>query len=99
MSLGYKGHNPKRDTNEPAIRAVLHQAKTQTWQLSDEGVPDLLCLTGHVLWLMEVKAAKGILTPAQMKFRDSMIAANAGYYVVTSPDEAMDALRMELARR
>ena len=96
---GLNRYDPKRDGNEPAIRAVLRKAHVQTWQLSGEGIPDLLCLVGHHLFLMEVKAAKSApLTEPQKLFRDIMIHANAGYYVVWDADGALDALRLELAR-
>lgn len=88
-----------RDSNEPAIRAVLHKAGVQTFNPTAKGFPDLVCLTGHVLWLMEIKSAKGVLTKEQAAFRDTMMRANSGYYVVRDPDQALDALKMELARR
>lgn len=96
---GGPGHSNRRDANEPAIRAVLHKTGVQTWQISGEGIPDLLCLSGHTLFLMEIKAKHGTLTPPQEKFQESMRRANAGYYVVHDVDEALEAVRMELARR
>ena len=91
--------NPRRDSNEAAIRAVLHKAAVITWPLSGEGIPDLLCLTGHHIFLMEIKRdSKALLTPAQIEFRDVMVHHNAGYYVVWDADTALMALRDEMAR-
>ena len=89
----------KRDEHEPAIRAVLRKANVKTYPISGEGIPDLLCVSGSVLFLIEVKGKGGVLTKAQEVFHAEMRHANAGCYVVHDADEAMQAYRSELARR
>lgn len=90
----------KRDANEPAIVAVLGKVGTQTWPVSGEGIPDLICLTGHHIWLLEIKSRRGILTKPQEKFQAEMHRACAPYYVVHDADEALAAreLMLKLAR-
>ena len=91
--------NPRRDSTEKAIRAVLHKTGVKTWALSGEGIPDLLCLIGHRLILLEIKRdSKAPLTKPQLEFQAIMKHHNAAYYVVWDPDTALEAVKLELAR-
>lgn len=56
------------------------------------GFADLMVLSdGRVLFL-ELKSAKGRLSPSQAAFRDAVIAQGFGWALVRSLDDALDAL-------
>lgn len=65
----------KRDLTEPAIIKALESHGVAVTQLSQKGVPDLLCSIpgngGDGIWfVVEVKDKKGKLTEDQLKFLD-----------------------------
>jgi hypothetical protein len=63
--------NAKRDANERAIIQTLEARGYSVAQVSGKGVPDLLVgRGGRQVWLVEAKAQKGTLTPAQVKWRE-----------------------------
>lgn len=80
----------KRDANEPEIIEVLRSAGAQVWQLSEEGIPDLLVTKNGQTILMEVKMPKGKLTPAQEKFHAEWNGGSV--FIVRSPEEALKAI-------
>ena len=59
----------KRDANEQPICEALTKAGCAVLKVSSAGAPDLVVLKGARVWLMEVKAKDGRLTPAQVRFR------------------------------
>lgn len=89
-------YNPKRDACEPAIRAILKKHDVMSWQLSEEGVPDLLCMTrGGRFFLIECKAKSGTLTKEQQVFFTYCRARNADAYVCHDADDVMIALERQ----
>lgn len=60
----------KRDIVEDEIVSALRSAGASVIQLSQPGVPDLLVSFRDTIYLMEVKARYGKLTPAQLKFKE-----------------------------
>ena len=58
------------------------------------GVFDL-CILGPrgQTWWMEVKTAKGALSPAQVTFKEHCVFHNVPYSVVRSLDDAMEAMQ------
>jgi len=62
----------KRDSNEREIITALEAIGCKVWQVSDDGIPDLLVLSPSDNWLViEVKSAGGKLTAAQVDFIES----------------------------
>jgi hypothetical protein len=57
------------------------------------GVPDLLCVQHGRAWFLEVKAPKGRLSPAQVECHGELARHAFPPNVVTSQDEAVEALR------
>jgi Holliday junction resolvase len=89
MSLNRR--NPRRDATEPAIVKALRAIGVQCLRLSDSGCPDLLAWRGDLGFrLIEVKTAKGKLTPKQIAFRASGIP----FTVARTPDEALALFRV-----
>ena len=58
-------YNPKRDANEPEIIHGLRKAGCWVTALSGTGIPDLLCCSTGILFLVEVKMPGAVLTPKQ----------------------------------
>ena len=63
-------YGAKRDINEAQIVAALRAAGASVQHLSAPGVPDLLVGFREQNYLMEVKQAKGKLTPTEQQFAD-----------------------------
>jgi hypothetical protein len=88
----------RRDENEPAVVEALQAAGWVVTQLSQEGVPDLLCTKGKRIVLIEVvgdaKAARYRdtrgLTPAQVEWHR---ANRDAAHVVRSPEDALRIVR------
>lgn len=84
--MSYKGHNPKRDENEPEIVEALQRkhckVERMDWHI------DLCVWRGRGVWLLEVKTAKGRLTKDQVRLRD----AGLNFTVVRTPEEALRAV-------
>lgn len=62
-------HNARRDKNEPAIVQALEAQGFVVDRISGKGLPDLLCSKAGQMWLVEIKAPKGIFKPAQIEWR------------------------------
>ena len=60
--------NPKRDTNERQVIAMLERFGYTCWQLSDKNIPDLLAAKRGKLLLVEVKSGSKKLTEGQQQF-------------------------------
>lgn len=83
--------NPKRDANEPEIRARFAHHGWQTEQLSGAGMPDLLAVVWstrdsqvnpwRLMVLVDVKERKGKPTPAQEKKWAELAAKGIPVYV------------------
>ena len=61
-------HNPKRDDNELDITNELQRLGVQTFRSDRAGTPDLFVIHRGRWWPLEVKSAKGRLTPAQEQY-------------------------------
>ena len=59
----------RRDENEPVIVAALRGAGWTAEPVSSPGFPDLVIAKGRTVRLMEIKAAGGSITSAQISFR------------------------------
>lgn len=87
-------HAAKRDANEPEIVEALELSGWTVIPVSDTGVMDLLCIRRGVVKLLEVKSAKGKLTPAQEKTFARIHAAGGTVHVVRTPAEALHAVAL-----
>ena len=85
----------KRDGNECEIVTALRGAGYAVERLSAPGLPDLLVAKAGRMHLLEIKAKGGSLTAAQRSWMQHWPAA---VWVVTSPEEALEAVSV-LARR
>jgi hypothetical protein len=83
MSFKRGGAGNRRDTLEPELVAALQSAGVQVWQLHGAGLPDLLCFFRGRFTPLELKSARGTLTPFQV---------DIPWPVVRSVDEAFDCL-------
>ena len=64
----------QRDANEHEIVRELQDAGAFVLQLSEAGLPDLLCSLYGLLFLVEVKnGQRGTLTPAQVQFFEDVM--------------------------
>lgn len=68
MPIGYRGHNPKRDANEPDIIEAWESIGGQAHRLSDPNIPDLLIGIQGKTVLCEVKSKGGQLTEGQRQW-------------------------------
>lgn len=81
--------NPKRDSNEPEIVNALARAGAFVSQLSGEGIPDLLVIFRSNIYLIEVKAPKGKLTPAQVEWHARTLNEGVKVHIAHTPLEAL----------
>lgn len=89
MSLSRR--NAKRDTVERAIIEALEATSAVVFQLSGAGVPDLL-VGYRGRWIpLEVKSKTGTLTSAQVRTHGLY-----GYPIVRTPEEALQAIGVEV---
>lgn len=79
----------KRDANESKIVSALEAVGCSVTRLSQKGVPDLLVGRQGVNYLLEVKEAKGTLTPDQ---RDFAAMWNGRATIVRTVEEALEAV-------
>ena len=88
----------KRDTVEEGIIAALRGEGFTVFQISDEGIPDLLIgRKGNPHWLLlEVKSPGGVLTKAQEKFFKATEGATR--FMVTNAEDALAYARYWLGR-
>lgn len=58
----------KIDANQPAIVSALREVGVSVQSLATigKGCPDIIAAKGERIWLMEIKGAKGKLTPDQV---------------------------------
>lgn len=79
----------KIDANQPEIVRALRDAGNQVQSLAPlgKGAPDLLVHRAMRLWLLEVKAGNGDLTPAQREWH-----ALWPVHIVRTPEEALRAV-------
>lgn len=58
----------KIDANQPAIVSALRDVGVSVQSLATigKGCPDIIAAKGERIWLMEIKGAKGKLTPDQV---------------------------------
>ena len=89
-----KQYAAKRDANEPAIIAALEAAGCIVLKLNSAGAPDLLVQSPDgLLYLLEVKAAHGTLTPAQRHWQ----AQGLRVAIVRTPEQALAAVGRSVA--
>ena len=83
--MGFRrgGGKKRRDANEKAIRAALAAVGAHAFQVSGDGLPDLIVLWRGVWTPMEVKTAKGRFTSSQSALL---------WPVVRSVEEALEAI-------
>lgn len=83
----------RRDDNEGALVQAIEAAGWAVFRVSDEGLPDLFVVRrGECRWI-EVKGAKGKLTPAQEKVHARLKANGFSVFVVRTVDEALAAVK------
>ena len=78
----------KIDANQPEIVDALRKAgiSVQSTASIGKGFPDLICAKGDQCWLMEVKTAKGKLTPDQERF---LMEWKGTVWIVRSAEDAL----------
>ncbi|MCY1080311.1 VRR-NUC domain-containing protein [Archangium lansingense] len=88
----------QRDAAEPAVVQALRLAGWTVEKLSDKGFPDLLCVRNGEVVLLEVKSKRGRMKSAQVELHARLRAAGLPVAIVTTPDEALAAVRGEVRR-
>lgn len=92
-------YGAKRDTNEPEIVRALQLAGWSVFSLSQPGFPDLMCVRGGTVRLLEVKEPRNQkgepkpLTPSQQETFPKFEAAGHRIEVVTTAEQAIAAVR------
>jgi hypothetical protein len=85
----------QRDAAEPAVVAALQLEGWTVVPVSAPGFPDLLCVRRGQVVLLEVKSKGGRMKPAQVRLHARLRAAGLAVAVVTTPEEALAAVRGE----
>lgn len=85
--------NPRRDRNERLLIEYLQKSGAVVHRISGPGLPDLLVGYRHRWLLLEVKAPKGQLEPAQVLFHGSARALGLPCRVVYTVSDCREALR------
>ncbi|CAM4465340.1 VRR-NUC domain-containing protein [Corallococcus exiguus] len=67
-------------------------------RVSAPGFPDLLCCRRGQVVLLEVKSKGGRMKPAQVELHARLRAAGVVVAIVTTPEEALAAVRGEVTR-
>jgi hypothetical protein len=88
----------QRDETEPAVVTALQLAGWTVEKVSAPGFPDLLCVRRGVAVLLEVKSRRGRMKPAQVELHARLRAAGLAVAVVTTPEEALAAVRGDVQR-
>ncbi len=89
------GHAKSVDVNQAEIVAALRACgyRVLTMHAVGGGFPDLIVAKAGNVWLLEVKAATGRLTPAQERFIETW--SGPSVHVVRSIAEALEAVGVE----
>ena len=88
----------QRDEAEPDVVRALELAGWTVERVSAPGFPDLLCVRRGQTVLLEVKSKGGRFKPAQVELHARLRAAGLVVAVVTTPEEALAAVRGEVHR-
>lgn len=88
----------QRDEAEPAVVRALQLAGWTVEKVSAPGFPDLLCVRRGVAVLLEVKSTGGRMKRAQVELHARLRAAGLVVAVVTTPEEALAAVRGDVRR-
>lgn len=88
----------RRDKAEPDVVLALQLAGWTVERVSAKGFPDLLCVRRGVSVLLEVKSEGGVLETAQVELHARLRAAGLTVAIVTTPAEALAAVRGEAPR-
>ncbi|MBM7117614.1 VRR-NUC domain-containing protein [Archangium primigenium] len=88
----------QRDKAEPAVVQALQLAGWTVEKVSAPGFPDLLCVRRGQVVLLEVKSERGRMQRAQVELHARVRAAGLVVAVVTTPEEALAAVRGEVRR-
>ncbi|NNC17642.1 hypothetical protein HJC22_18145 [Corallococcus exiguus] len=88
----------QRDDVEPAVVQALQLAGWTVERVSAPGFPDLLCCRRGQVVLLEVKSKRGRMELAQVELHARLRAAGVVVAVVTTPEEALAAVRGEPVR-
>lgn len=80
MTFRKGGAKKRRDANESGIVKALEAVGCRVFRVSGRGLPDLLIYRRGRCYAVEVKTAKGLITPAQDR---------APWPIVRTPDEAL----------
>ncbi|RKH08717.1 VRR-NUC domain-containing protein [Corallococcus sp. CA047B] len=88
----------QRDDAEPAVAQALQLAGWTVERVSAPGFPDLLCCRRGQVVLLEVKSKGGRMKPAQVELHARLRAAGVIVAIVTTPEEALAAVRGEVTR-
>jgi hypothetical protein len=79
----------KRDENEPDIIKVLRAHGCVVWQLSGDGITDLLVLRKGKKWLADVKMPGKPTTEAQeKKWEEAATKARVAVFILRTPEDA-----------
>ncbi|ATB41153.1 nuclease [Cystobacter fuscus] len=88
----------QRDKAEPAVVRALQLTGWTVVPVSAPGFPDLLCVRRGVVVLLEVKSKGGRMQPAQVELHARLRVAGLAVAVVTTPEEALAAVRGDVQR-
>ena len=89
MSRGTARYAAKRDANEDEIVQALRHTGWIVRRINSTGIPDLLCIRGSKVMLLEVKQPGKPMTSAQTEFFN-LISDRAPIWVVESIEEALE---------
>jgi hypothetical protein len=85
MSL--KRFNARRDANEKELVAAARAVGIRLWQLDTPC--DFMAVINGVVWPVEIKTAKGKLTPAQEQFVADMESAGGHVLIWRTVDDVL----------
>lgn len=88
----------KRDANEPGIIRVLVAHGCVVWQLSGNGIPDLLVMRNGKTWIADVKNGPSVATKAQKeRWEEAASKAGCPVFILRAPEDAVAMLNDALA--
>lgn len=87
----------KIDANQPAIVSALREVGVSVQSLATigKGCPDIIAAKGERIWLMEIKGAKGKLTPDQVQWIHSWRGV---VHIVRGVDDALNLVGVSQVR-